>query len=99
MAAARTYRGAHREEWTEAAWLDGGGAVTIDTDIPIRQAVHLTDTQVTFFVTDKIGNPVIGNVVKSQVNDKLRVAFDNTAGAGNQVKYVMRAEHIHSIVK
>jgi len=99
MAAARTYRGAHREEWTEAVWMNGGASAVIDTDIPIRKAVHLTDTQITFFIQDQIGNPVIENVVKSQVTDKLRVAFDNTAAAGNQVKYLMRAEHIHSFVK
>jgi len=112
MAVAKTYDGTYREVWTETDWLDGGGAVDVQTAIPLSadattRTQQLLDMDVRVHIDDVIGIPAPGAITVTAVQTKAtepqqyvaRVQWSNTAAAGNRMKYTMEIEMIHSSVK
>jgi hypothetical protein len=99
MATTRVFQGVHREDWQDTSFVDGGTVVQIDTAIEIREAFQLGDVDVQIIIDEVIGSPVVSNITKSAVAGLLRVTFDNSAPAGNQLKWTAKIAYNHTIIR
>jgi hypothetical protein len=105
MAETQRITGGYMEDWdSNNEWLNGGGAVTIDTgiDIPLGRdaTVEASLVDVILVVDDILGSPIpTVPVVTINALGQVRVTFGNSAAAGNQFKWTCRVDYRHSATR